>query len=120
MKKPINIPAAFERFEGAWSPKIVAEYNDNEIFLAKFKGEFVWHVHEDTDDVFLVIKGDVTIKLRDEDVHLSQGDLFVVPKGVEHCPMASEEAHVLLIEPKGTPNTGDEATAAKKERLDDL
>jgi mannose-6-phosphate isomerase-like protein (cupin superfamily) len=75
--------------------------------VVKVQGEFVWHKHDDTDDFFLVLRGRLTIQLRDRDVELSQGDLFVVPRGVEHCPKADEEAHVLLIEPKGTANTGD-------------
>jgi mannose-6-phosphate isomerase-like protein (cupin superfamily) len=79
------------------------------------KGEFVWHAHPDTDDFFFVLKGRLTIKLRDGDVHLGPGELYVVPKGVEHCPVADEEVHLLLIEPAGTPNTGDASTAAAKE-----
>jgi len=85
--------------------------------VVKVKGEFNWHSHPDTDDFFLVIKGQITIKLRDEDIHLSEGELFVVPKGVEHCPVATNEAELLLIEPHGTPNTGDEATATTKIRI---
>ncbi len=85
--------------------------------VVKVKGEFNWHSHPDTDDFFLVIKGQITIKLRDKDVHLSEGELFVVPKGVEHCPVAADEAELLLIEPHGTPNTGDEATATTKIRI---
>ncbi len=117
MDKPVNLAESFDKFEGYYEPKIIARYNDNDVFIAKFKGEFVWHSHPDTDDLFLVIKGEVVIKLRDREVALKAGELFVVPKGVEHCPMASEEAHVLLIEPSGTPNTGDEKTAVKKEML---
>jgi len=82
--------------------------------VVKAQGEFNWHSHPDTDDFFLVLKGDLTIKLRDKDVHLSHGEMYVVPKGVEHCPVAEQEAHILLIEPHGTPNTGDESTAATK------
>jgi len=82
--------------------------------VVKVKGEFVWHKHDDTDDFFLVLKGRVTIRLRDRDVSLEPGELFVVPKGVEHCPVAHEEAHILLIEPTGTPNTGDTRTAAPR------
>ncbi len=79
-----------------------------------FKGEFVWHSHADTDDFFMVLKGQLTIQMRDGDVVLNSGETFVVPKGVEHCPKADEECHVLLIEPRGTPNTGNLETAAKK------
>ncbi len=117
MEKSVNIAESFEKFDGYYQPKIIAEYNDNDVFIAKFKGEFVWHSHPDTDDLFFVMKGDIVVKLRDRDVAVGAGELFVVPKGVEHCPMAGEEAHVLLIEPKGTPNTGDKETAVKKEKL---
>lgn len=110
----VNLQQKLSTFEDHWSPKIVAAYNDNDIILVKVKGEFVWHSHPETDDLFYVIKGNLTIQLRDGDVHLGPGDLYVVPKGVEHRPVAEEEAHLLLIEPKGTPNTGDPATAAKK------
>jgi mannose-6-phosphate isomerase-like protein (cupin superfamily) len=82
--------------------------------VVKVQGEFVWHAHEDTDDFFLVLKGRLTIRMRDRSVSLGPGELFVVPRGVEHCPVAEEEAHVLLIEPTGTPNTGDPATAAQR------
>jgi mannose-6-phosphate isomerase-like protein (cupin superfamily) len=94
-------------FADHWSPKVVARLNDYEVQLVKVKGEFVWHKHDETDDLFLVLAGRLTIQLRDRDVELGEGELFVVPRGVEHCPRADEEAHVLLIEPAGTPNTGD-------------
>ena len=93
--------------DGPWRPGVVGYYNDNKIAVVKAHGEFDWHSHADTDDLFLVLRGRLTIQLRDRDVHLEAGDLFVVPRGVEHCPRADEEAHVLLIEPIGTPNTGD-------------
>jgi mannose-6-phosphate isomerase-like protein (cupin superfamily) len=80
----------------------------------KVKGEFVWHKHDDTDDFFLVLSGRITIRMRAGDVTVDQGEIFVVPRGAEHCPVADEEAHVLLIEPAGTPNTGDPATAAPR------
>ncbi|NND89446.1 MAG: cupin domain-containing protein [Granulosicoccus sp.] len=83
--------------------------------VVKVKGEFNWHSHPDSDDFFLVVKGRITIKMRDGDVHLNQGEMYVVPKGVEHCPVAEEEAELLLIEPTGTPNTGDPASAAKRQ-----
>lgn len=85
--------------------------------VVKVKGEFNWHSHPDTDDFFLVVKGRITIKMRDGDVHLNQGEMYVVPKGVEHCPVAEEEAELLLIEPTGTPNTGDPATAAEQQAI---
>ena len=85
--------------------------------VVKAKGEFVWHSHPETDDLFLVLKGMLTIQLRDGDVRLGPGDLYVVPRGVEHCPIAEEETHLLIIEPAGTPNTGDKATAVVKVEL---
>ena len=113
----VNLKDKLETFSEHWSPRIVADFNGNDVMVVKVKGEFNWHSHPDTDDFFLVIKGQITIKLRDEDVHLSEGELFVVPKGVEHCPVATNEAELLLIEPHGTPNTGDQATATTKIRI---
>jgi mannose-6-phosphate isomerase-like protein (cupin superfamily) len=102
-----------------YRPKIVGQLNDYKLELVKVKGEFVWHSHPDTDDFFLVLAGRLTIQLRDRDVELGPGQLFVVPRGVEHCPRADEEAHVLLIEPMGTPNTGDAGgeRTAREERI---
>lgn len=114
MPKSVNLAEKLAGFSEHWSPKIVAGYNGNEIMVAKAKGAFTWHSHPDTDDFFLVLKGRLTIKLRDGDVVLGPGEMYVVPKGVEHCPVADEETHILLIEPAGTPNTGDPATAATK------
>lgn len=114
MPSVVNLAQKLSTFSEYFSPKIVADYNGNDVYLAKIKGEFVWHSHPDTDDLFLVLKGKLTIKLRDGDVVLGPGELYVVPKGVEHCPVADDEAHVLLIEPAGTPNTGDPATATTK------
>lgn len=113
--KAINLATKLSMFEEHWSPKIVSTFNGHDVMVVKAQGEFNWHSHVDTDDFFLVLKGNLTIKLRDNDVHLGPGDLYVVPKGVEHCPVAEEEVHILLIEPAGTPNTGDESTAATKE-----
>lgn len=101
-------------FTEHWQPRTVAEFNGHDIMVVKFQGEFPWHKHDDTDDVFLVLAGQVTIQLRDRDVALGPGELFVVPKGMEHRPKAEHEAHVLLIEPTGTPNSGDPATAAAR------
>jgi mannose-6-phosphate isomerase-like protein (cupin superfamily) len=112
--KAINLAEKLSLFSEHWSPKIVGSYNGNDLIVVKVKGEFVWHSHPDTDDFFLVLKGRLTIRMRDGDVTLGPGELYVVPKGVEHCPVAEEEAHILLIEPAGTPNTGDPATAAVK------
>lgn len=113
----VNLKDKLATFSEHWSPRIIADFNGNDVMVVKVKGEFNWHSHPDTDDFFLVIKGQITIKLRDEDVHLSEGELFVVPKGVEHCPVAADEAELLLIEPHGTPNTGDEATATTKIKI---
>ena len=107
MNDKINLNEALTRFDDHWQPRIVAQYNDNEVRIVKVKGEFVWHKHDETDDFFLVLAGKLTIQLRDRDVELEQGEMFVVPRGVEHCPRADEEAAVLLIEPVGTVNTGD-------------
>ena len=114
MTEPINLQSKLATFSDLWAPKIVAGYNGNDVMVVKVKGEFVWHSHPDTDDFFLVLRGRLTLRLRDGDVVLGPGDLHVVPRGVEHCPFAEEETHLLLIEPRGTPNTGDEATAAAK------
>jgi mannose-6-phosphate isomerase-like protein (cupin superfamily) len=103
----VNLADKLALFGEHWQPKIVARMNDNDVRLVKVKGEFVWHKHDDTDDLFLVLAGHLTIRLRDRDVELDAGELFVVPRGVEHCPRADEEAAVLLIEPAGTLNTGD-------------
>jgi len=113
----VNLAEKLGLFSEHWSPRIVGSYNGNDLMVVKVKGEFVWHSHEDTDDFFLVLKGRITIRMRDGDVELGAGELFVVPKGVEHCPVAEEEAHLLLIEPGGTPNTGDPETAAVKTRV---
>ena len=103
----VNLTEKFRLFDEHWSPKTVAQMNDYDVQVVKVKGEFVWHKHDDTDDFFLVLDGRLTIQMRDNDVQLGPGELFVVPKGVEHCPKADQEVHLLLIEPTGTPNTGD-------------
>ncbi|MBV8913268.1 MAG: cupin domain-containing protein [Acetobacteraceae bacterium] len=113
----VNLEQKLAGFCEHWSPKIVAGFNGHDVMVVKVRGEFVWHSHPDTDDLFLVLKGCLTIQLRDGDVHLGPGDLYVVPKGVEHRPVAEAEVHLLLIEPAGTPNTGDAATAAVKETI---
>ena len=113
----INIASKLGLFSEHWSPKIVASFNGHDVMVVKLKGEFVWHSHPDTDDFFYVVKGNLTLRLRDGDMLLGPGDLYVVPKGVEHCPVAAEEVHLMLIEPAGTPNTGDPATAAVKTRI---
>jgi mannose-6-phosphate isomerase-like protein (cupin superfamily) len=107
MTEKVNLAQKLGLFDEHWQPKIVARINDNDVRIVKVKGEFVWHKHDDTDDFFLVLQGHLTIQLRDRNVELDEGELFVVPRGVEHCPRADEEASVLLIEPAGTINTGD-------------
>jgi mannose-6-phosphate isomerase-like protein (cupin superfamily) len=107
MTEKVNLAQKLRLFDEHWQPKIVARINDNDVRIVKVKGEFVWHKHDDTDDFFLVLQGHLTIQLRDRNVDLDEGELFVVPRGVEHCPRADEEASVLLIEPAGTINTGD-------------
>jgi mannose-6-phosphate isomerase-like protein (cupin superfamily) len=104
----INIAQKFGLFNEHWSPRIVGELNDSHIKLAKLQGEFVWHQHENEDEMFLIVKGKLLIKLRDRDLQLSEGEFVVIPKGVEHCPVAEEEVHVILLEPKSTLNTGDQ------------
>ena len=107
MDDKVNLAETLASFDEAFQPKIVGYFNGNKIQVAKTRGEFVWHSHPDTDDFFLVVSGRLTIQLRDRDVELRPGELFVVPRGVEHCPRADEEAHIVLIETTGTPNTGD-------------
>ncbi|UFU00645.1 cupin domain-containing protein [Radiobacillus kanasensis] len=106
----VNVADKFKLFHEHWSPKIVGEINDTYVKLAKLKGAFNWHHHEHEDEMFFVVKGKLLIKLRDKDIWLEEGEFFVVPKGVEHLPIAEEEVHVLLIEPKTTLNTGTEIT----------
>ncbi|MED1957479.1 cupin domain-containing protein [Brevibacillus formosus] len=108
MMEKVNIAEKFSLFHEYWSPKIAGEINDSYVKLAKFKGEFVWHQHENEDEMFLVVKGKLLIKFRDKDVWLNEGEFLIVPKGVEHMPVAEEEVHVLLLEPKTTLNTGDQ------------
>jgi len=102
----VDIAEKFSLFSEHWSPKVVATLNDYEIKLARIKGEFVWHTHDDTDELFLIVEGTLTIQLRDGDVTLRPGQLFVVPRGVEHCPIADGEVLAMLIEPAGVVNTG--------------
>ena len=110
----INLNKKLDLINDYWSPKIISSFNDNDVMLVKVKGEFVWHSHEDTDDFFLLLKGKLRIETENGPVDLNEGELHVVPRGISHRPVATEEAHILLIEPKGTPNTGDPDTAAKK------
>lgn len=110
----INLAQKLATFTEHWQPRVVGQFNGHDLLVAKVKGEFVWHQHDDTDDFFLVLSGRLTIRMHEGDVTLGPGEVFVVPKGVQHCPFAEEEAHILLIEPTGTPNTGDRATAAPR------
>jgi mannose-6-phosphate isomerase-like protein (cupin superfamily) len=103
----VNLDEKLGLFTEQWQPKAVARFNENNVLIVKVQGEFVWHKHDDTDDFFLVLDGHLTIQLRDRNVELDAGELFVVPRGVDHCPRADEEASILLIEPAGTVNTGD-------------
>jgi len=103
----INLQEKFSKFSEHWSPKIIAQMNDYHFKLAKVQGEFVWHDHPETDEVFLVVKGQLDIHFRDGVVTLNEGEMYVVPKGVEHKPVAEMECHILLVEPAGTVNTGD-------------
>jgi mannose-6-phosphate isomerase-like protein (cupin superfamily) len=114
MKADASLAEKLATFSDRFSPRTVATYNNNDIMVAKLEGPFHWHKHDETDDFFLVLKGTLDIELRDRTVTLNPGEVFVVPKGVEHRPVARDEVHILLIEPTGTPNTGDAATAAPR------
>jgi mannose-6-phosphate isomerase-like protein (cupin superfamily) len=112
---PLNLNEKLARFSEHWSPKIIAGMNDYHFKLAKFQGEFVWHSHADTDEVFIVLNGNMTLEFRDGRVDLKAGEMFVVPKGVEHKPVAERECQVMLVEPSGTINTGDAGGALTAE-----
>jgi mannose-6-phosphate isomerase-like protein (cupin superfamily) len=105
MTEPVDLAERLGRIHEHWSPKVIARLNDYEVKLVKVQGEFVWHTHDDTDELFLVLDGTLTIQLRDGGVTLGPGQLFVVPRGVEHCPIADGEVHAMLIEPTGVVNT---------------
>lgn len=114
MSGAIDLSQKLSTFSDHWSPRTVAQFNACDVMVVKVEGEFVWHKHDDTDDFFLVLKGVLDIELRDRTVTLHPGQMYIVPQGVEHRPVAREEVHLLLIEPTGTPNTGDAATAAAR------
>ena len=114
MPEAANLKQKLTLFSEHWSPKIVSEYNGNEVMVAKFQGAYHWHKHDDTDDFFYVISGHIVLETEQGNVAMGPGDLYVVPKGVMHRPVAEEEAQIMLIEPRGEPNSGDPATAAKK------
>ncbi len=103
----INFQDKLQKFSEHWSPKIIAQMNDYQFKVAKVQGEFIWHDHPETDEVFIVLKGQLELQFREAKVLLNEGEMFVVPKGVEHRPVAAEECHILLVEPAGTINTGD-------------
>ncbi|QMV18528.1 cupin domain-containing protein [Granulicella sp. 5B5] len=114
MTDTVNLAEKLGTFSDHWSPRTVAQFNGHDVMVVKVQGEFVWHKHDETDDLFLVLKGLLEIQLRDRIVTLRPGEMFIVPRGVEHCPRALEETHLLLMEPTGTPNTGDAKTAAPR------
>lgn len=103
----VNLADKLATFSERWSPRVVAQMNDVQFKLVKMQGDFVWHSHQDTDEVFLVVKGEMEIGLRDRDVVLREGEMFVIPRGVEHITRAREECHALIVEPAGVVNTGD-------------
>ena len=105
--KSINFKDKLAMFSDHWSPRIIAQMNDYHFKLVKFQGDFVWHRHEDTDEVFVVLEGEMSIEFRDDQVDLKSGEMFVVPKGAEHKPVAVQECKIMLVEPAGTVNTGD-------------
>jgi mannose-6-phosphate isomerase-like protein (cupin superfamily) len=116
----VNLAQKFSLFDEHWSPKLVGELNGQQIKIAKIQGEFVWHHHQDEDEFFLVVQGQMTIKLPDRDVHLQEGEFLIVPRGVEHKPTAKDKAHILMFEPSGTLNTGNlqsERTVQDVERI---
>ena len=120
MTQPINLAAKLELFTEHWQPKLIAELNGQHVKLAKLQGEFVWHAHEHEDELFMVLSGELVMEYRDRSVTLREGELLVVPRGVEHRPVAEAEVHVLLFEPAATVNTGTaggERTVAQLERL---
>ena len=110
MLKAININDKLNKFSDLWSPRVIAEMNDYQFKLAKVKGEFVWHSHKETDETFIILDGELLIEFRDKKIKLNKGELYIVPKGVEHKPYAENECHIMLIEPKGIINTGDKST----------
>ena len=119
----VNLTQKFSEFSEHWSPRIAGELNGQHVRLAKLKGEFIWHHHEHEDEMFLVVKGRLLMRFREQDVWLEEGEMIIVPRGVEHQPVAEEEAHVLLFEPQSTLNTGNvqsERTVAQPENLSEV
>tara|TARA_X000000368_G_C23047970_1_gene720012 strand:+ start:2562 stop:2921 length:360 start_codon:yes stop_codon:yes gene_type:complete len=105
--KKINFKSKFQKFEDHWSPKVIAEMNDYQFKLVKIKDDFVWHKHDDTDEVFIVLEGMIYIEFEDETIEINEGEMIVVPRGTKHKPYANEEAKIMLVEPAGVVNTGD-------------
>ena len=114
---PVNLAEKLKQFDSHWDPHVIADYNGNEVMVVKFQGEFPFHDHPETDDFFLVLEGEMTMDLDGQSHAVKAGELFIVPAGVTHRPRAERECKVLLIEPKGVPNTGDPATAAAKPHI---
>lgn len=114
---PVNLAQKLDQISTHWDPHVVADYNDNDVMVVKFQGEFPYHLHEETDDFFLVLRGEMVMDLEGASHVVKAGEIFVVPRGVTHRPRSDQECEVLLIEPKGEPNTGDPATATKKPRI---
>lgn len=117
MPDRVNLAEKLSLFSDHWTPRTVATFNGHDVMVVKVRGEFTWHKHDDTDDFFLVLRGRLTLRLRDRVVTLGPGELFVVPRGQEHQPFAEEETHLLLIEPTGTPNSGNPDTAAPRRTI---
>ena len=105
--KSVNLSEKFDKFSDYWAPRVIAEMNDYYFKLVKVKGEFVWHTHDDTDETFIVLDGELIIEFRDKTITLKKGEMIVIPKGVEHKPAAREECQIMIVEPKGVMNTGD-------------
>jgi mannose-6-phosphate isomerase-like protein (cupin superfamily) len=118
--RKVNLTEKLGLFDDLWSPKIIGELNDSHVKLVKLKGEFVWHHHDAEDEMFLVVKGRLLIKLRDRQIELEEGEFVIIPRGVEHLPVAEEEAHVLLLEPKSTLNTGNVTNERTVENLEQI
>ena len=114
MYNPINLEKKFKKFSDYWSPKVIGEMNDYQFKVAKVQGEFIWHQHLDTDETFFVVQGQLTIEFKDGSVDIEQGEMYVVPKGVEHKPTATKECHIMIIEPKGVTNTGNKIDSKLK------
>jgi mannose-6-phosphate isomerase-like protein (cupin superfamily) len=114
----VNVKEKLKKFEQLWNPKITGEINELYIKVAKLKGEFVWHHHDNEDEMFYVVKGKLVIKMRNKDIKLEEGEFYIIPKGIEHLPVAEEEVHVMLFEPKSTLNTGNVKNERTQDNLD--